>query len=413
MRPQSESLQLRAGQAKLPYMKILGIETSCDETAICLLEAKGQFGPEFEYAVLGNALISQAALHSEYGGVFPNLAKREHAKNLVPLLEKVLADAENSKSASKTAAISHFPADRIEMLLQREPELLERIIPFFEKHGRPEIDAIAVTAGPGLEPALWVGINFAKALSAAWDVPIVAVNHMEGHVILPMMDIVSPSFGKLRQFDFPVLALLISGGHTELVLSKQFQQHEIIGQTRDDAAGEAFDKVARLLGLPYPGGPEVSRLAKEAREKNTKGDFKFTRPMMHEDNFDFSFSGLKTAVRRVVEQNELTEELKLQIAREFEECVADVLVEKTIAASESFGADTVIVGGGVSANTYIRERLAERMMNASAGTRLLSTSPDLATDNALMIALSGYFRAIKNEFTEPGNLAANGNLSLD
>ena len=199
-------------------MKVLGIETSCDETAVCLIEAEGNFpgradGPDFRYRILGNALLSQAALHAEFGGVFPNLAKREHAKNLVPLLEETL------RQADSLPAVQGLPLDTGELaeMLSREPELYERLKVFLEKYGKPDVDCIAVTAGPGLEPALWVGINFAKALAHAWDLPIVAVNHMEGHIILSMM-----ASDRLNEFEFPTLALLISGGHTELVLSKEF-----------------------------------------------------------------------------------------------------------------------------------------------------------------------------------------------
>ena len=223
------------------YMNILGIETSCDETAVCLIEASGDFGADFKFEILGNGLYSQAKLHEQYGGVFPNLARREHAKNLAPLLEDTLRDWDFNSHVGLTK--SHIA--ELRALLTREPELFEQLVKFFETHGKPDVDAIAVTNGPGLEPCLWVGVNFAKALSAAWNVPIVAVNHMEGHIMLSMAE-----GDSLAQAEFPLLALLISGGHTELVVSKEFQQYEVVGKTRDDAAGEAFDKVARLLGFP-------------------------------------------------------------------------------------------------------------------------------------------------------------------
>lgn len=384
-------------------MKVLGIETSCDETAVCLIEAEGDFGPSFKWKALGNALISQAAMHAEFGGVFPNVAKREHAKNLVPLLEKCLHEI-NSPRQGK--ALPRLNISELQTTLSREPELLNQLVPFLEQHGKPDIDAIAVTYGPGLEPALWVGINFAKALSAVWNIPIVAVNHMEGHIVLSMM-----KGGNLEEFEFPVLALLISGGHTELVLSKQFQSYEIVGETRDDAAGEAFDKVARLLGLEYPGGPEISRLAAESRLQGLPlHPAALPRPMLHEDTFDFSFSGLKTAVRRLVEEKELSDEDRLGIAREFEDAVADVLVEKTLRAVETFGAQTVVVGGGVSANTWIRSELARKL--STVNCQLLVPPPELATDNALMIALAGYFHALKKDFADSATLSATGNLKL-
>src|SRR5580704_17549141 len=200
-------------------MTILGIETSCDETAVCLIEASGDFGTQFKFEVLGNALYSQAKLHEQYGGVFPNLAKREDAKNLVPLLKDALDQANLStqpESGQQGGSLLH--EDELRQLLAREPELFEQLSEFLKTHGKPQVDCIAVTYGPGLEPCLWVGVNFAKALSAAWNIPIVAVNHMEGHIMLSMME-----DDHLTSFEFPLLSLLISGGHTELVLSKEFQ----------------------------------------------------------------------------------------------------------------------------------------------------------------------------------------------
>lgn len=400
-------------------MKILGIETSCDETAVALIDASGTFGEDFRFKALGHGLISQASLHAEFGGVFPNLAKREHAKNLVPVLELALRDASTLREKRNTM-IYH---SEIQTLLAREPELFERLKIFSETYAKPEIDAIAVTHGPGLEPALWVGVNFAKALALLWNVPIVAVNHMEGHVFIAMIrdeDASSqePVAGshphsaasyRLQATGFPFLSLLISGGHTELVLSKEFGAYELLGETRDDAAGEAFDKVARLLGLPYPGGPEISRIAGEARAKSQEFGEKLTRPMM--SGYDFSFSGLKTAVRRIVEARpDMSADEKAALAREFEETVADVLVEKTLRAVDEYGAQAVVVGGGVSANEYIRAQLGSRLQ--AYGCRLLLPPPALATDNALMIALAGYFYAQKSAFIDPAELGAHGNLKL-
>ncbi|MHB1086451.1 MAG: tRNA (adenosine(37)-N6)-threonylcarbamoyltransferase complex transferase subunit TsaD [Minisyncoccota bacterium] len=405
------------------WMRILSIETSCDETAVCLLEAEGTFEHDFQFRILGNALLSQAALHAEYGGVFPNLAKREHAKNLVPLLEEAFRQAGELSHTEIPTDPANFLL--LKQLLEREEELFKQLLAHSLRYRAPAIDAIAVTTGPGLEPALWVGINFAKALSHLWSagrrIPIVSVNHMEGHVVMPMMEDVTPSSGMMREFNFPILTLLISGGHTELVLSKRFGAYELIGETRDDAAGEAFDKVARLLDLPYPGGPEISRLAAEARTKDIKGDFTFTRPMMKDDSYDFSFSGLKTAVRNLVEKMQalpagrqaLTEDVVMKIAREFEDTVADVLIEKTLRAADEYGAKTLIVGGGVSANTRIRELLAQRVDEDATVERLLTTSPQLATDNAVMIGLAGYFYALKGQYSAPDDIAAKGNLKLE
>lgn len=397
-------------------MRILAIETSCDETAVCLAEASGDFpgragGPDFRFTVLGNALASQAALHAQYGGVYPNLAKREHQKNLVPVLEQALTESsKKQETRDKQDSRHQISKGEIQTILSREPELFEQLWPFLEKYGRPDIDAIAVTAGPGLEPALWVGVNFAKALSHAWGVPLVAVNHMEGHVLSAFLRKVGKEFSIIN-FQFPIIALLISGGHTEIVLSKEFGRYERIGQTRDDAAGEAFDKVARLLDLPYPGGPEIDRLAKEAREKDAPQHFKLPRPMINEDNFDFSFSGLKTAVRRIVEAHApLSDEQKMSLAREFEDATADVLVEKTVRAVDAHGAQSVLVGGGVSANVHIKRELARRL--STVDCQLLTPPTGLSTDNALMIALAGYFRAAGDGYITADELRAVGNLKL-
>lgn len=387
-------------------MRILGIETSCDETAVCLLEADGDFGADFKSRILGNALASQAAKHAEYGGVFPNLAKREHQKNLVPILELALKEAGELKDAKVSV-----PEKELIALLEQNIELGTFLIPFLKTHAAPKIDAIAVTYGPGLEPALWVGVNFARALSSVWNVPIVAVNHMEGHIMISMIDLRGQSLRKLAEFDFPAIALLISGGHTELVLMKKWMQYEIIGKTRDDAVGEAFDKVARMLGLPYPGGPHVSRLAKEARDAKLEAGPKLPRPMMDSDDLDFSFSGLKTAVLRIVEEHApVSDELKKRICREFEDAAAEVLVEKTLRAVDTHSASTVVVGGGVSANKHIKAVLKERL--GKKGIQFLVSKPEFATDNAVMIALAGYFHALKKEFTEHDSLRANGSLVL-
>ncbi len=381
-------------------MRTLGIETSCDETAVCLIEATGEFGPDFTFKVLGNALASQAALHARYGGVFPNLAKREHARNLVPLLEQALGEARLLEPGKTNA-----PKD-IEHLLAREQGLFGRMVEHFSAYRKPAVDAIAVTHGPGLEPALWVGVNFARALSSTWDIPVVGVNHLEGHIVMSMM-----KGEQLAGFEFPVLALLISGGNTQLVLSKKFGTYEVVGKTRDDAAGEAFDKVARMLKLPYPGGPHVSKLAKAARAEALPAGAKLPRPMLNEDNLDFSFSGLKTAVLRIVKANSpLPDELKKQLSREFEEAVSDVLAGKTLKAVEEYGVNTVITGGGVSANIYIRGRLAEAL--EKEGAQLLVCPSQLSTDNAIMIALAGYFHALKRDFADPATLFAKGNLKL-
>lgn len=382
-------------------MRILAIETSCDETGISIIEADGSFGSNFRYSILGNSLLSQVETHAPYGGVFPNLARREHERNLVPLFAQALEEARLSVPGTT-------PLDGLDNILTREQELLPQLKEFLASHTKPDIDCIAVTHGPGLEPALWVGVNFARALAHAWQLPLVPVNHMEGHIILSAM-----AEGRFAPFKFPLLSLLVSGGHTELVLSREPMRYELVGQTRDDAVGEAFDKVARLMDLPYPGGPEIAKLAEMAREKQLPSTVQLPRPMMDSKDYDFSFSGIKTAVRRVVEAHQpLSDSLKAEIAREFEDAVTDVLVAKTIRAVEEHGAHAVLIGGGVSANQYLRERMQEGIKEYGLDAKLLIPPRALSTDNALMIALAGYFRAQAGQFADISTLRANGNLRL-
>lgn len=389
-------------------MKILGIETSCDETGVCFLEAEGEFGPDFRCNIRGNALATQAAKHAEYGGVFPNLAKREHQKNLVPMLTVALKEAGELKEVREQS----IPEKELLELLAQNTDLATFLIPFLKTHVKPDIDAIAVTYGPGLEPALWVGVNFARALSICWNVPVVAVNHMEGHIIVSLMRNESRNEMQAHEVAFPAIALLISGAHTELILMKQFGSYEYLGRTRDDAVGEAFDKVARMLGLPYPGGPHISRLAEQSRcDEVGPHRISLPRPMIDSPNFDFSFAGLKTAVLRITEkENPLSEELKMEIAREFEDAAADVLVSKTLRAAEVHGVHSVIVGGGVSANTHIKAELKNKL--EKVGVALFVSPPELSTDNAVMIALAGYFHARRKEFANVASLEANGSLKL-
>lgn len=382
-------------------MKILSIETSCDETAVSVVEATGDF-PSAEYQILGNALFSQIDIHREYGGVFPAVAKREHAKTLVPMLVKALGESGDLKAGNVDIN------DNLEALLSREPELFDQLTNFFKAHAKPDIDLIAVTAGPGLEPTLWVGVNFAKALALSWNVPVVPVNHMEGHVLASVF-----KDGQLSPLPFPALALLISGGHTELIKTNDWRHYEKIGETRDDAVGEAFDKVARLLGLPYPGGPEISKHASEARANNLPEYTKLPRPMLDSDNLDFSFSGLKTAVRYAVEGKELSETDKQAIARDFEDAVTEVLLKKTERAVSEHGIKSIIIGGGVSANRYIRDTFNEYFGREYPDLALYLPDPKLSTDNSIMIALAGHMRtASALSPTEALNIKASGNRSL-
>ena len=409
-------------------MKILGIETSCDETGVCIIEAE-KSEKEASLTVLGNQLYSQVKLHEQYGGVFPMMAKREHAKNLVPLFEACLKESGLLSPAFLRRGLGGGSTEdglrAVENILIREPELfveLEKLLKTIEK---PDIDAIAVTNGPGLEPALWVGVTFAKALSEAWDIPLIPTNHMEGHIVVSSL---SPAFlrrglggglvegavveYKIKGTKYPALALLISGGHTQLVLIKDNLQYEIIGNTCDDAVGEAFDKVARMLGLPYPGGKIISELAKKEREENPnkKAPYPLPRPMIHSKDLNFSFSGLKTAVLYTLKKiPEITDVVKQEIALEFESAVLDVIESKTSQAIEEYNPQTLIIGGGVSANPSIRELLQK--VCQKYGLEFLVPEVTASTDNALMIALAGYMNILAGKKPDT-TFRANGNLSL-
>ncbi len=386
-------------------MRILSIETSCDETAVSILDATGTF-PHANYKVLGNSLFSQIDIHREYGGVFPAVAKREHVKTLVPMLMRALKDAAMLLPHEEDSA--HPQTDELYTLLTREEGLAEALINFLQQYEKPDIDLIAVTNGPGLEPTLWVGINFAKALSYAWGIPVVPINHMEGHILASIFD------GRtIPDLVFPAIALLISGGHTELILIKEWGEYKKIGETRDDAVGEAFDKTARMLGLPYPGGPEISNLAREARKNQVDTFVQLPRPMLESGDYDFSFSGLKTAVRYAVQNKTLTHNDKIGIAREFEEAVTTVLLRKTKAALVEHNAQTLIIGGGVSANTYIRETFKEFFWKEYPMVTVYLPPRNMSTDNSIMIALVGHAnKDLALPYNRLSEIKADGNLEL-
>lgn len=389
-------------------MIILSIETSCDETAISVVKATGEF-PHATYDILGDALWSQIDIHAEYGGVFPALAKREHARIIVPMLEQALDESGIDSEAD--VLVDAILENKIRTLLEREPNLADALLNFHKKNGAPEVSLIAVTNGPGLEPALWVGVNFAKAISLLWDTPVVGVNHMEGHILASVYD--ADRDNQLSDINFPAISLLISGGHTELILIKDWGDYKKIGQTRDDAVGEAYDKVARLIGVPYPGGPEVARLAGEARKLKLPQYAELPSPMLHTKDLDFSFSGLKTAVRYAVQDKELTDNEKSAVARDFEDAVTAVIVKKSLSAIDEFGAKTLIVGGGVSANTHIKRSLETLLLNEYPDVISYFPAPGLSTDNSIMIALAGHARANKAMLpTGTDVIRADGNKSL-
>jgi N6-L-threonylcarbamoyladenine synthase len=344
-------------------MKILAFETSCDETGIALVEGE-KTAAGFAFTTLKAALLSQAALHAPYGGVYPNLAKREHQKNL-PALFKEFAGA--------------------------------------------EYDALAVTHGPGLEPALWQGIEFAKTLAAEKNLPLIPVNHMEAHLLSSLVQ-----NGELKETKLPALALLISGGHTEFVLMKDWFHYEVVGETLDDAVGEAFDKVARMLGLPYHGGPEISKQAAASRQAGTESAIKLPRPMLSTNNCDVSFSGLKTAAMYALRGKTLTDEQKAAFAREFEDAVADIFIAKTRRALEQTGAQTFVIGGGVAANTFLREKLQNLVADEFPDVEFRLPELSITGDNAVMIAQTALSRALSglNDAADPAAVRASGNLAL-
>jgi N6-L-threonylcarbamoyladenine synthase len=391
-------------------MNILAIETSCDETAISILDFQNT-DKKITVKILSNIVRSQIDIHKEYGGVYPNLAKREHAKNLPIIFLENLKDS--NLYSQKSSVVDESVKRTITELLTREGDLAQEILNIAEEIEKPNIDAITVTTGPGLEPALWVGINFAKALSLIWNIPVMPVNHMEGHVLSTLLDSSRTDEQELRvhEIGLPALSLLISGGHTELVLTQDMIHYEKIGETRDDAIGEAFDKTARLLGLPYPGGPKISELAHEG-EKDDR--ITLPRPMIHTDDFDFSFSGIKTSVLYLVKKlGELNEQTKKNVAREFQEAVTEVLIAKTKRALGQFGAKTLIVGGGVSANDFIKEHLQTMVTEFFPETKLFVPDKHLSTDNSLMIGIAGYLQ-IKNGVAFPSidTIKADSNLDF-
>ena len=316
-------------------MRVLGIETSCDETGVAVYDR--------ERGLLADLLYSQVSLHQAYGGVVPELASRDHIRKTLPMIEQVL---EESGSAPN------------------------------------DIDAVAYTAGPGLVGALMVGASIAKALAWAWDVPAIGIHHMDGHLLAPMLGD--------SGCDFPFLALLVSGGHTQLMSCESLGRYEILGESVDDAAGEAFDKVAKMLGLGYPGGPAIAKLA----DQGDRSRFRFPRPMTDRPGFDFSFSGLKTYTMNALADlgDSPSAQDKADIATAFQAAVVDTLRIKCRRAFEHSGLDTLIVAGGVSANVELRAALDE--LATSMGTRILYPELRLCTDNGAMIAYAGMARMI-------------------
>lgn len=315
-------------------MKVLGIETSCDETGVAVYDTAT--------GLRAHALYSQIALHAEYGGVVPELASRDHVRKLLPLIRQTLAESGLQVS---------------------------------------DLDGVAYTAGPGLVGALLVGAGVARSLAWALDLPAVAVHHMEGHLLAPLME--EDPLGRPQP---PFVALLVSGGHTQLVAVEAIGRYRLLGETLDDAAGEAFDKTAKLMGLPYPGGPQLAALA----ERGRPGIYKFSRPMTDRPGLDFSFSGLKTQVLLAWRDSDQSEQTMADIARGFEDAVVETLAIKCGRALDAAGCETLVVAGGVGANKRLRERLAQ--MAERRGGRVAFPRPAFCTDNGAMIAYAGALR---------------------
>ncbi|CAI1129229.1 tRNA (adenosine(37)-N6)-threonylcarbamoyltransferase complex transferase subunit TsaD [Serratia proteamaculans] len=312
-------------------MRVLGIETSCDETGIAVYDDQA--------GLLANQLYSQVKLHADYGGVVPELASRDHVRKTVPLIQAALMEA------NLTAA---------------------------------DIDGVAYTAGPGLVGALLVGATIGRALAFAWGVPAVPVHHMEGHLLAPMLEDNPPAF--------PFVALLVSGGHTQLISVTGIGQYQLLGESVDDAAGEAFDKTAKLLGLDYPGGPMLSKMA----QQGSVGRFTFPRPMTDRPGLDFSFSGLKTFAANTIRSNGNDDQTRADIARAFEDAVVDTLAIKCKRALEQTGFKRLVMAGGVSANRTLRTKMAEMMRKR--GGEVFYARPEFCTDNGAMIAYAGLVR---------------------
>lgn len=321
-------------------MRILGIESSCDETAVAIYDG--------EQGLMAHALYSQIELHRDYGGVVPELASRDHIKKLLPLISAAMKDAGCSVA---------------------------------------DIDGVAYTAGPGLVGALMVGMSVGRALAYAWQVPAIPVHHMEAHLLAPLLEESPP--------EFPFVALLVSGGHTQMVDVAGIGEYTLLGESLDDAAGEAFDKAAKMLGLPYPGGPELAALA-------VQGDatrYKFPRPMLNRPGLDFSYSGLKTFTRTTIqalaEAGELTDQAKADVAACFQQAVVDTLVKKCERAIKHTGYKTLVAAGGVSANNLLRQQMQQVM--AKMGVNVAYPKAEFCTDNGAMVAFAGFHRMLAGE----------------
>lgn len=376
------------GVNDLIYMKVLAIESTCDETGAALLRSssyEGQAGVE----VLSNVVASSAEIHTKYGGVVPEVASREQVKSIIPVIQESLLLALNSKSQ----------ATKNKQILNSNDQI--------SRWARKNIDAIAVAVGPGLIGSLLIGVETAKTLALAWNKPLIPVNHMTAHVMANWIG---------QKPELPAVALVVSGGHTDLVYLKTLTDWEWVGGTRDDAAGECFDKTARLLGLGYPGGPAIEKASEQAdpvlrshpslRKGNDLLDsrFRLPRPMIHEDNLEMSFSGLKSGLQQLTAPQtayaggQVSEETRNMLAREVNEAVVEVLVSKTMRAVERYAPKSVLLAGGVAANSLLREQLANGLQTIDIGFYV----PEFryCTDNAAMIGVSALLRDFRSQIID-------------
>jgi len=358
-------------------MIILGIDTSCDDTSVALIEIRNS-----KFEIRSNIVSSQVKIHAKYGGVYPFLAKREHQKNLPVVFKRALRQAQGKQK--------------------------------FEK---PNL--IAVTVGPGLEPCLWVGVSFIKDLAKNLKLSIIPVNHIEAHIIANWLSPIRSKSPPTKIFGGgPAICLVVSGGHTQLILMKNFGNYKILGETRDDAAGECFDKVARILGLPYPGGPAIAAQAAQWKSniQYPISNIQLPRPMIYQKNYDFSFSGLKTAVLYDF-KNRPSKVRKSKIyiqemAKEVQQAIIDVLIYKTLKAAKNFKAKSIILGGGVASNEELREQFKEKIKKELPNIQYLIPNIQFCTDNAAMVAVAGYFHWLKGEKYNLEKIKANANLRL-
>ena len=379
-------------------MIILAIETSCDDTCIALLETKGQ-----KLKIRNNIISSQVKIHAKYGGIYPFLAKREHQKNLPLVFKKAIKGINVAQIDASTSSASILNNSR-------------------------RIDLIAVTKGPGLEPCLWTGINFAKKLAEEIKKPLIPVNHIEAHILV---NFIGSNFQNL----FPAICLVVSGGHTQLILMKEIGKYKILGETRDDAAGECFDKTARILGLGYPGGPAIEKIvAKYPAPEQVRcgaGKIHLPRPMIYQKNYDFSFSGLKTAVLynlknlpRFAQQNlaafgsknqpkkiRKSKKYIQEMCREIQQAIIDVLLSKTLKAAKKYKTKAIILGGGVTANKELRKQFKEKIKKEIPYSKFCIPEAKYCTDNAVMVGITAFYHHKENKKTNK-DIKAEANLKI-